>query len=110
MMPQKAYMTKLPDILEILDSVGKIRIIYLLAVNGETNITAISRISKLNHGRTNLLLGELVQQRLVQEKIFGRIKIFSLNPLSEAGNRFSEFFTSWDRDANDINLVPMEKL
>ena len=96
--------------LEILDSVGKVRILYLLAVEGETNITAISRITNLNHARTVLLLNQLLKLKLVQEKIFGRIKIFSINPKSEAGKRFSLFFNTWHRNAKDINLESREKL
>ena len=110
MMSQKSYVTKLPNVLNILDSVGKVRIIHLLAVNGETNITAILQFVKSSHGRITLLLRELVDEKVVQEKTFGRIRILSLNPHNEAANRLSKFFTSWAGGANDINLVPREKL
>ena len=81
---------------ELFDSVGKIRIINILAIFGELNITAITEKTGLNHVRLSQHLEELQKKYIIQEKTFGRIRIFRLNPSSLEANRLKTFFCDWN--------------
>ena len=61
---------------EVLSSKGRIRIIEVLAEVGELNISEIARRSGLNYKTTSRHLQALKEAGLVQEKNFGRIRIF----------------------------------
>lgn len=95
----------MPDIETIIDSVGKLRILNLLSKKGELNITAIAKQTKLNHTSVINHLGELKELNVICEKRFGRIKIFTINPNSEAGERLIQFFSSWERERAHKNRV-----
>lgn len=85
---------KLP-IETIFDSIGKIRILNLLSKYEEMNITSISKMARINHSRVKKYLENLKELDIVQEKRFGRIQIFKINPISEAGNEIKNFFIKW---------------
>ena len=61
---------------EIFASKGRIKIIKLLAKEMELNISEIIRRTKLNHNITTKHLKVLVESNILQEKIYGRIKIY----------------------------------
>jgi len=69
--------TKNESVIEnLLGSKARIKILKTLALNQELSITQIIKRTRLNH--TNVLkhLNYLKSLNLVQEKVFGRIKIF----------------------------------
>ncbi|MFW9922235.1 MAG: ArsR/SmtB family transcription factor [Candidatus Thorarchaeota archaeon] len=61
---------------DVLSSKGRIMILKTLAEEEEMNISAIARIANLNHSTTTQHLEFLTKAGLIQEKRFGRIKIF----------------------------------
>lgn len=61
---------------DVLSSKGRVIILKTLAEEEEMNISAIARIANLNHSTTTQHLEFLTKAGLVQEKRFGRIKIF----------------------------------
>ena len=65
--------SQFPLMSKVFGSVGRVKILELLSINDELNITAISRITSLNHSRTKVHLESLIEMELVQEKRFGRI-------------------------------------
>jgi len=54
------------------------RIIDILRRHGEMNITRISRLSGLGYRTTLKKLEELVELGLVEERRFGRLRLFRL--------------------------------
>ncbi len=67
--------TKVPiDVL--FSSRGRIKIVRELALANELNISEICRRVGLNHSTTKAHLEVLIQSGMVEEKVFGRIKIY----------------------------------
>ena len=65
-----------PPIEDILSSRGRIKILKELADSSELNISELCRRVGLNHSSTKLHLETLMASGLVEEKAFGRIKIY----------------------------------
>lgn len=55
---------------------GRVKIIKILADAGELNISEIARRAKLNHNATKAHLSILVGADVVQQKDFGRIRVY----------------------------------
>lgn len=68
----------------ILSSKGLIRVLSTLSERGELDITALSRLTGLNHENTHTHLKTLLKLNLIREKRYGSIRIFesSFNSLS----------------------------
>lgn len=75
-----------------------------MAIADELNVTAISRKTGLNHTRVKLHLKELQEYEIVQEKRFGRIRIFKINDDEEAGYKVKQFLKSWSSPSDPENL------
>ena len=60
----------------VFSSKGRAKILELLAQNNEMNISEIIRRTCLNHSSATLHLKALEELGFIQEKIFGRIKIY----------------------------------
>jgi predicted transcriptional regulator len=60
----------------ILSSRARIKILEILAFYNELNISEIIKQTKLNHSSVENHLKYLIKINFIQEKIFGRIKIY----------------------------------
>ena len=80
---------------EIFSSKGKTRIIEVIFLAGEINITRIMRKSKLNHQMVNKYIEELKNEQIIREKRFGRIRIISINKSNPQTAKISDFINSW---------------
>jgi DNA-binding transcriptional ArsR family regulator len=67
-----------PSIEEIFKTKGRVQILKILAKAGELNISAICSQARMNHQVAKRHLQILSEVGVVQEKIFGRIKIYRL--------------------------------
>ena len=65
---------------------SRVNIIEALARNGELNISKIIKLTKLNHATVILHLKFLKSINLVQEKDFGRIRIFRFKEEENVAN------------------------
>jgi DNA-binding transcriptional ArsR family regulator len=61
---------------DVFSSRGRAKILDLLARHGEMNISEIIKRTSLNHSSTRAHLKSLEELGFIQEKIFGRIKIY----------------------------------
>ena len=61
---------------EVITSKGKAKVLEVLAISNELNISEIIRRTSLNYSSVMRHLSELVGLGFVQEKQFGRIRIF----------------------------------
>ncbi len=61
---------------DIFSSKGRVKVLKVLAERGEMNISDITRRSSLNHTTTAMHLKRLCELGVVEEKNFGRIRIF----------------------------------
>jgi DNA-binding transcriptional ArsR family regulator len=61
---------------DLFSSKGRIKVLKELALANELNISELCRRIGLNHSTTKSHLLVLIQSGLVEEKVFGRIKIY----------------------------------
>ncbi len=80
----------------ILSSRGRVRILKLLAKEGELNISAISKKTKLNHSSVKSHLEFLVEVGLIKEKKFGRIKIYQYLDTNIKAHSLKQLFCIWE--------------
>jgi len=66
-----------PSIEDVFSSRGRVRILKILVDVGELNITEIARRARLSHSAANRHLVALREMRVLEEKRFGKIRIFS---------------------------------
>ena len=81
---------------EVLSSKGRIIILKTLAEMEELNISAIARVANLNHSTATQHLNFLTKAGLVQEKRFGRIKIFRFCTENLKARSLKKLFEIWE--------------
>lgn len=64
---------------DLLSSRGRVKVIKTIMKYGEANITRIVRESGLNHKTVKNHLGFLVKSGLINERVYGRVKLYSIN-------------------------------
>ncbi|MBC7113053.1 MAG: winged helix-turn-helix transcriptional regulator [Candidatus Methanomethyliales bacterium] len=82
---------------EILSSKGRIKVLKVLAERGELNISEITRRANLNHATTSSHLKRLCELGIVEEKRFGRIRIFRLKKEDPRAWAIQTLFDSFKR-------------
>ncbi len=82
----------------LLGSRGRIKILKVLALNQELSISQIIKITKLNHASVKSHLGCLKSYNLIQEKIFGRIKIYRYKFENIRAKSLKTFIQIWEGD------------
>ncbi len=84
------------NIENILGSKARIKILKLLAINQELSISQIIKRSRLNHASVKSHLNHLKSLNLVQEKIFGRIKIYRYKTENIRAKSLKKFIEIWE--------------
>jgi len=79
---------------DLFQSKGRVRILQLLAQR-ELNISAIAQQTKLNHNAVRYHLKALMEDGLVQEKIFGRIRIYRFRLEEPRAQELKRLFEFW---------------
>ncbi|MCQ5337045.1 MAG: ArsR family transcriptional regulator [Candidatus Methanomethylicia archaeon] len=82
---------------EIFSSKGRVKILKVLAEKEELNISAITRKTGLNHATTCAHLKKLCEMGIVEEKRFGRIRIFRLKKEYAKAQAIKNLFNSFKR-------------
>lgn len=100
--PETAFPEQIPDnrlipVELLFSSRGRIKIIRLLAECGELNISEIARRAQLNHSTTRRHLRFLERAQLVQEKTFGRIRIFRYKIENLRALALRRFIELWEK-------------
>lgn len=80
----------------LLGSKARIKILKLLAKNEELSISQIIRGTNLNHTSVKYHLAYLKSYNLVQEKIFGRIKIYRYRFENLRAKSLGKFIEIWE--------------
>jgi len=80
---------------DIFSSKGRTRILKVLSEVGELNISEIARRVELNYTTTNQHLQKLKDAGLVQEKKFGRIRIFRFKNEDQRAQMIKNFIEFW---------------
>jgi len=77
---------------------GRVKIIRLLAECGELNISEIAKRAHLNHSTTRRHLQFLEHAKIVQEKTFGRIKIYRFRLENIRARALKRFIELWEKN------------
>jgi len=80
----------------ILSSAGRIRILQHLSRSGEDNLTDIARKTSQSYTATARHLDQLVEAGVVQEKNYGRVRIFRLCVEREQVRMLRDLIVGWD--------------
>ncbi len=90
-------MKKEPYLLEdLLGSRARVKILKVLAIKKELNISSIIKEANLNHRNAIKHLQYLKEVDLVQQKNFGRIKIFRFKKENLRARSFKNFLEIWE--------------
>ena len=85
---------------EILSCRGKTRILMLLSDKVELNITEIARSIGLNHSTTKGHLEQLEKTGLVEQKRFGRIRIYKYHEADPRAQALRTLIKAWNNENN----------
>ena len=77
-------------------SKARLKILKVLTLNSEMSITQIIKKTNLNHSSVKKHLNCLKALNLVQEKIFGRIKIYRYKVENLKANSLKNFIEIWE--------------
>ncbi len=83
---------------DLLGSRARVKILKMLALNEELTISLIIKKAKLNHASATKHLRYLMDVGLVQEKKFGRIKIYRYKLENIKARSFRAFLKIWEEE------------
>jgi DNA-binding transcriptional ArsR family regulator len=81
---------------DLFSSRGRIKILKELAESNELNISELCRRVDLNHSSTKSHLEVLLNSGLIEEKKFGRIKIYRYKIEDLRARSLRSFFDLWE--------------
>ena len=83
---------------DLLGSRARVKILKALALNEELTISLIIKKTKLNYSNVKKHLNHLKDLDLIQEKKFGRIKIFRYRIENIKARSLKKFIDIWEGD------------
>ena len=83
---------------ELLGSKARLKILKTLVLNEELNISSIISKTKLNHANVLKHLNFLKSFNLIQEKKFGRIRIYRYKIENIKARSLKNFIEIWESD------------
>ena len=84
------------DIEDIFASKGRTKIIKILVIHNETNISNIVKLTGLNHSSVKNHLNFLSKAKIIEEKCFGRIKIYRFKDENIKANAIKNLIEFWE--------------
>lgn len=81
----------------VFQSKGRTKILKLLAQEGELNISALAQRTKINHNSTRAHLIFLTNAKIVQEKKFGRVRIYRFRTENVKVRAMKNLFEIWEK-------------
>ncbi len=97
-----------PKLERVLSSSGRIRILTLLSHVGELHLTEIARRTEQSYSATERHLEELEQASLVEERDYGRVRIFRLRLENPRVKLLRGLILGWDdleRGSSSLNTI-----
>ena len=80
----------------VLSSRGRVRILRILVENGELNISEIARRAGLNYATTKGHLNVLEEAGIIQQRRFGRIRLYKLNEENPKAAMLKKLIENWE--------------
>ena len=86
------------EIEEVFSSKPRMKILKLVARLGALNISDIARRINLNYSTTNEHLKLLEAEGILQQKVYGRIRMYKFNDLSPKAIAVQNLIEVWEQD------------
>ena len=78
----------------------RIKIVKILALTGELNVSEIARRLGVNYKTTRKHLEVLENENMIKHKLFGRIRLYKLNKSSPKTEAVQNLIQTWDHADN----------
>ena len=86
------------EIEEVFSSKPRMKILKLVARLGALNVSDIARRINLNYSTTNQHLKLLESEGVLQQRIYGRIRIYKFNKCSPKARAVQNLIAAWEQD------------
>jgi DNA-binding transcriptional ArsR family regulator len=86
-----------PSLERVLSSSGRIRILTLLSEVEELHITEIAKRTEQSYSATERHLDDLSEAGIVQERDYGRVRVFRLNHANNWARIVQEMILKWNK-------------
>jgi DNA-binding transcriptional ArsR family regulator len=83
---------------EVFSSKPRMKILRLVARLGALNISDIARRINLNYSTTNQHLKLLESEGVLQQRVYGRIRIYKFNEVSAKARAVQNLIEAWEQD------------
>jgi DNA-binding transcriptional ArsR family regulator len=86
-----------PPLERVLSSSGRVRILTLLSEVEELHITEIAKRTEQSYSATERHLDDLSDAGIVQERDYGRVRVFRLNNANNWARLVQEMILKWNK-------------
>jgi len=96
---------EIPPLDRVLSSSGRIRILTLLSKVEQLHLTEIAKRTEQSYSAAERHLDDLSKTGIVEERDYGRVRVFKLNLTNERAKLLQELILKWNQNEE---LVPIE--
>ncbi len=86
------------DVEEVFSSKPRMKILKLVARLGELNVSDIARRIGMNFTSTNRHLRVLEEEKILQERTYGRIRMYRFNQASAKAKAVETLIDVWEKN------------
>ena len=86
------------DVEEVFSSKPRMKILKLVARLGALNVSDIARRISLNYSTTNKHLKLLESESILQQRVYGRIRMYKFNNSSHKARAVQNLIEAWEQD------------
>jgi DNA-binding transcriptional ArsR family regulator len=86
------------DVEQVFSSKPRMKILKLLSRLGALNVSDIARRINLNYSTTNQHLKLLEAEGVLQQRVYGRIRIYKFNEASAKARAVQNLIEAWEQD------------
>ena len=87
---------KSPPLYKILSSSGSIRVLTLLSEVEQLRLTEIAKRTDQSYSATERNLDDLSKAGIVEERDYGRVRVFKLNLTNDRAKLLQELIVKWN--------------
>jgi len=88
------------EIEEVFSSKPRMKILRLVARLGALNVSDIARRIKMNYSTTNQHLKLLEAEGILQQRVYGRVRMYRFNEVSSKAKAVQNLIDTWEQVNN----------
>ena len=86
------------DVEEVFSSKPRMKILRLVARLGALNVSDIARRIKMNYSTTNQHLKLLEAEGILQQRVYGRVRMYRFNEISPKAKAVQNLIETWEQN------------